>query len=137
MIFTQLRLDALPTVSANELLLALLGTDATVELLKPVILARAGGNPLFLEESVRTLVETHALSGERGAHRLDRPITKGQAAPTLRLQGRWRRRDRHKAGKLAGGNVSGAALPHRAQCWSFLPLLARPARLRIRRTAWT
>jgi class 3 adenylate cyclase/tetratricopeptide (TPR) repeat protein len=72
--YTQLRLDALPPESANELLLALLGTDATVEPLKPVLIARTGGNPLFLEESVRTLVETDALTGERGAHRLDRPL---------------------------------------------------------------
>ena len=72
--YTQLRLDALPPESAHELLLALLGTDATVETLKPVLIARTGGNPLFLEESVRTLVETHVLTGERGAHRLARPL---------------------------------------------------------------
>jgi class 3 adenylate cyclase/tetratricopeptide (TPR) repeat protein len=72
--YTQLRLDALPPESVNELLLALLGADATVEMLMPVLIARTGGNPLFLEESVRTLVETHALTGERGAHRLARPL---------------------------------------------------------------
>ncbi len=52
----------------------MLGTDATVEPLKPVLIARTGGNPLFLEESVRTLVETRALTGERGAYRLARPL---------------------------------------------------------------
>jgi predicted ATPase len=31
-------------------------------------------NPLFLEESVRALVETAALAGERGAYRLTRPV---------------------------------------------------------------
>jgi tetratricopeptide (TPR) repeat protein len=72
--YTQLRLDALPPESASELLLALMGTDATVEMLKPALIARTGGNPLFLEESVRALVETHALTGERGAHRLARPL---------------------------------------------------------------
>ncbi|HMH57518.1 MAG TPA: adenylate/guanylate cyclase domain-containing protein, partial [Gemmatimonadales bacterium] len=72
--YTQLRLDALPPESAGELLLALLGTDATVEPLKPVLIARTGGNPLFLEESVRALVETNALTGARGAHRLARPL---------------------------------------------------------------
>jgi predicted ATPase len=46
--YTQLRLDALPPASAGELLLALLGHDATVEPLKPVLTARTGGNPLFL-----------------------------------------------------------------------------------------
>jgi class 3 adenylate cyclase/tetratricopeptide (TPR) repeat protein len=72
--YAQLRLDALPPESASELLLALLGTDATVEPLKPVLITRTGGNPLFIEESVRTLVETHVLTGERGAHRLARPL---------------------------------------------------------------
>jgi len=72
--YTQLRLDALPPASAGELLLALLGTDATVKALKPVLIARTGGNPLFIEESVRTLVETKALAGERGAYQLARPL---------------------------------------------------------------
>jgi predicted ATPase len=72
--YTQLRLDTLPPESANEVLLALLGTDTTVEPLKSVLIARTGGNPLFLEESVRTLVETQALTGVRGAHRLARPL---------------------------------------------------------------
>ncbi len=72
--YTQLRLDALPPESADELLLALLGTDATVEPLKLVLVARTGGNPLFLEESVQTLVETNALTGERGAYQLARPL---------------------------------------------------------------
>src|SRR5262249_42943941 len=41
----------------------MLGADTTVEPLKPILIARTGGNPLFLEESVRTLVETDALVG--------------------------------------------------------------------------
>ena len=32
------------------------------------------GNPFFLEESVRTLVETKALAGERGRYRLTQPL---------------------------------------------------------------
>src|SRR5262249_46542421 len=72
--YTQLRLDALPPASADELLVALLGPDTTIEPLKLVLIARTGGNPLFLEESVRTLVETSVLVGERGAYRLTRPI---------------------------------------------------------------
>jgi class 3 adenylate cyclase/tetratricopeptide (TPR) repeat protein len=72
--YTQLRLDALARESAAELLVALLGTDDTVEPLKPLLIARTGGNPFFLEESVRTLVETKTLTGERGAYRLARPL---------------------------------------------------------------
>jgi class 3 adenylate cyclase/tetratricopeptide (TPR) repeat protein len=72
--YTQLRLDALSPESADELLLALLGRDTAVEPLKPLLVARTGGNPLFLEETVRTLVETNVLGGERGAYRLARPL---------------------------------------------------------------
>src|SRR5204862_6055392 len=39
-----------------------------------MLFAQTGGNPFFLEESVRALVETAALAGERGAYRLTRPV---------------------------------------------------------------
>ena len=38
--------------------------------LKQVLIERTEGNPFFLEESVRTLVETKVLIGERGKYRL-------------------------------------------------------------------
>ena len=72
--YTQLRLDALPAESAGELLEALLGTDPTLTPLKEMLTARTSGNPLFLEETVRTLVETRALAGTRGAYRLTQPV---------------------------------------------------------------
>jgi tetratricopeptide (TPR) repeat protein len=81
--YTQLRLDALARASAADLLLALLGADASVERLKPVLIARTDGNPLFLEESVRTLVETGALTGERGRHRLVRPLDAVEVPATV------------------------------------------------------
>jgi class 3 adenylate cyclase/tetratricopeptide (TPR) repeat protein len=68
--YQQVRLDSLPTTSATELLAALLGTGPGVEELMRLLIKRTQGNPFFLEESVRTLVETGALSGERGAYRL-------------------------------------------------------------------
>ena len=68
--YIQLRLDALTPESAQELLQSLLGPDPGVEPLKKVLIERTEGNPFFLEESVRTLVETHALTGDRGAYRL-------------------------------------------------------------------
>jgi class 3 adenylate cyclase len=37
---------------------------------KQRLIERTEGNPLFLEESVRTMVETQVLVGERGAYRL-------------------------------------------------------------------
>ena len=43
------------------------------------LVAQTEGNPFFLEESVRTLVETKVLAGERGAYRL------AQALPTIQV----------------------------------------------------
>jgi class 3 adenylate cyclase/tetratricopeptide (TPR) repeat protein len=72
--YHQLQLDPLPPASAQELLDALLGDHPALAPLKRLLIARTEGNPFFLEESVRTLVETGALTGERGAHRLGQPV---------------------------------------------------------------
>jgi class 3 adenylate cyclase/tetratricopeptide (TPR) repeat protein len=72
--YTQLRMDPLAPTSAEELLRILLGADASLDGLKRVLIERTEGNPFFLEESVRTLVETRALGGEAGAYRLAEPI---------------------------------------------------------------
>jgi predicted ATPase len=69
--YSQLRLDALPAESAAALLEALLGEDPGLVTLKQLLVKR--GNPFFLEESVRTLVETKTLAGERGRYRLMQP----------------------------------------------------------------
>jgi class 3 adenylate cyclase/tetratricopeptide (TPR) repeat protein len=68
--YTHLRLDALPSESAAVLLGALLGEDPGLAPLAELLIARTGGNPFFIEETVRTLVETKALIGEPGAYRL-------------------------------------------------------------------
>jgi class 3 adenylate cyclase/tetratricopeptide (TPR) repeat protein len=70
--YTQFRIDPLPPTSAEELLHALLGDDPGLRLLKQTLIDRTEGNPFFLEECVRTLVETRALTGEAGAYRLGR-----------------------------------------------------------------
>ena len=81
MAYSQLRLDALPAESSGELLEALLGDDPGLTPLKRLLVKR--GNPLFLEETVRTLVETKALVGQRGRYRLTRPIQAIQVPPTI------------------------------------------------------
>jgi class 3 adenylate cyclase/tetratricopeptide (TPR) repeat protein len=81
--YTQLRLDALPAESAGELLEGLLGTDPALAPLKALLTARTAGNPLFLEESVRTLVELRALAGVRGAYRLVQPVEAIQVPATV------------------------------------------------------
>src|SRR4029434_9313543 len=78
-LYTHLRRDPLRPASADEFLHALLGDDPSLEPLKQLLIARTEGNPFFLEESVRTLVETGVLQGERGAYHL------GQVLPTIQV----------------------------------------------------
>jgi class 3 adenylate cyclase/tetratricopeptide (TPR) repeat protein len=81
--YSQLRLDLLGPESARALLRELLGDDPSLERVKAILIERADGNPLFLEESVRTLVETGALGGTRAAYRLVRPLSLIQVPPTV------------------------------------------------------
>ena len=81
--YAQLRLDPLPPASADAFLQALLGDDPSLEALKPLLIARTAGNPFFLEESVRTLVETGVLVGERGAYRLAQALASLQVPATV------------------------------------------------------
>jgi class 3 adenylate cyclase/tetratricopeptide (TPR) repeat protein len=79
--YTQLRLDSLPPDSTGQLLRALLGDDLGLEPVTQLLIKR--GNPFFIEETVRTLVETKALEGERGAYRLTRPVDALQVPATV------------------------------------------------------
>jgi tetratricopeptide (TPR) repeat protein len=81
--YTQLRLDPLPPASADEFLQALLGDDSSLEPLKRLLIARTEGNPFFLEESVRTLVETEVVVGQPGAYRLAKPLDSLQVPATV------------------------------------------------------
>jgi class 3 adenylate cyclase/tetratricopeptide (TPR) repeat protein len=77
--YTQLRLDPPPPASAEDLLQALLGDDPSRAPLTRLLIARTEGNPFFLEESVRALLETGVLVGQPGAYRL------AQAVPTIQV----------------------------------------------------
>jgi class 3 adenylate cyclase/tetratricopeptide (TPR) repeat protein len=81
--YSQMRLDALPAESAGALLEALLGDDPGLAPLKQLLVRR--GNPFFLEETVRTLVETKALAGERGRYRLTQSVQTIQVPPTVQV----------------------------------------------------
>jgi DNA-binding NtrC family response regulator/tetratricopeptide (TPR) repeat protein len=78
--YTQLRLDPLPPGSAAALLEALLGDGAgeksggPLQELSRRLIERTEGNPFFLEESVRHLIETQVLTGAPGAYRLSKPL---------------------------------------------------------------
>lgn len=68
--YRQLRIDTLSARSSEELLEVLLGRDLGLAALKRLLIERTDGNPFFLEESVRSLVETAALEGRPGEYRL-------------------------------------------------------------------
>src|SRR5262245_27330148 len=82
--YRQLRVDPLPLTSAHQLLDSLLGSDPTVQPLKTLLVQRTQGTPFFLEEGVRTLVETKVLLGERGAHRLLRSLDTIEVPATVK-----------------------------------------------------
>src|SRR5262244_732893 len=67
--YTQIRVDPLQPTSAEELLQYLLGSNKDLAPLKELLMHRTEGNPFFAEESVRSLVETGVLVGEKGAYR--------------------------------------------------------------------
>jgi len=81
--YSQLRLNALPPESAGALLTALLGDDPGLDALKRLLVRR--GNPFFIEESIRTLVETQALTREGGAYRVTRPIQAIEVPATVQV----------------------------------------------------
>jgi len=81
--YTQLRLDPLPPASAEEFLAALLGDDPSLAPLKQLLIERTEGNPFFLEESVRALVETGVLVGTRGTSRLAKPLDRLHVPATV------------------------------------------------------
>ena len=81
--YSQLRIDPLPPEGAGELLHALLGRDTSLLPLKLLLIERTEGNPFFLEETVRTLVETKVLIGERGSYFLAKPIERTQVPATV------------------------------------------------------
>ena len=72
--YAQLHIDPLPPENAEELLLGLLGGGEEQRDLRRTLIERTEGNPFFLEESVRSLIEAGVLAGERGNYRLQAPL---------------------------------------------------------------
>jgi class 3 adenylate cyclase len=111
--YSQLHVDRLPPESAHEVLDALLGPDADLAGLKELLIERTEGNPFFLEESVRTLVETKALTGARGAYWLARPVRAIQVPATVQavLAGRIDRLPSEEKQLLQSAAVVGHEVP--------------------------
>jgi predicted ATPase len=72
--FTSVRLDPLRATSLDNLIDVLVGRDEGLAGLRALLAARTEGNPLFLEEMVRTLVDTGALVGAPGAYTLTHSV---------------------------------------------------------------
>jgi len=111
--YRQLRIDPLLPDSADELLDALLGTDPRLAPLKRLLTERTGGNPFFLEESVRALVESEALEGERGAYRITHPVEAIQVPATVQaiLAARIDRLPPDEKNLLQSASVIGTDVP--------------------------
>jgi class 3 adenylate cyclase/tetratricopeptide (TPR) repeat protein len=111
--YSQLRLDPLATESAEELLRSLLGNDPSLQTLKQLLITRTEGNPFFLEESVRTLVETRVLEGERSVYRLAKPIDSIEVPATVQavLAARIDRLSPQEKRLLQSASVIGEDIP--------------------------
>jgi class 3 adenylate cyclase/tetratricopeptide (TPR) repeat protein len=81
--YRQLRIDPLGREGVETMLTSLLGDDPGLPDLRRLLIARTEGNPFFLEECVRTLVETQVLTGKPGAYHLTRPPAGLQVPATV------------------------------------------------------
>ena len=72
--YTQIRVDPLSDQGAEELLRILLGDNEDLASLKELLIKRTEGNPFFVEESVRSLVESGVLVGSKGQYRPGRRV---------------------------------------------------------------
>src|SRR5262249_11105629 len=80
--YTQLRLDPLGRESADEMLAALLGDRVALAPLKRLIIERTEGNPFFMEEIVRAMLEQGVLA-RNGVLKLAKPLDEIRVPPTV------------------------------------------------------
>ncbi|MBV8358543.1 MAG: AAA family ATPase [Deltaproteobacteria bacterium] len=80
--YAQLRLDPLGRENAQEMLSSLLGEQPGLVPLKRFIIERTEGNPFFMEETVRALVDDGALVSN-GAMHLMKPVTELKIPSTV------------------------------------------------------
>src|SRR5262249_30825853 len=71
--YQQLSVPPLGPGATSEMILALLGDDPSVGAIGELIRERTQGNPFFIEEVVRSLIASGALTGERGGYRWTSP----------------------------------------------------------------
>ncbi|HET7379749.1 MAG TPA: adenylate/guanylate cyclase domain-containing protein, partial [Gaiellales bacterium] len=71
---THVVLDPLPPQRVEEFVRELLGEGSALRSLTRRLVDHTDGNPFFLEESIRALVETKVLVGRPGAYRLEKRL---------------------------------------------------------------
>ena len=81
--YRQVRLEPLAQENLAGLLDILLGKNGGLASVKAFLAMRTGGNPFFVEESIRTLVETGVLDGARGQYRLAKPFSGVEVPATV------------------------------------------------------
>ncbi len=81
--YREIALKPLEQSDTRELLRDLAGEDPSLDGLEEPIHERTAGNPFFVEEIVRELVEAEHLEGERGAYRLVRPVEEAGVPATV------------------------------------------------------
>jgi class 3 adenylate cyclase/tetratricopeptide (TPR) repeat protein len=81
--YRQVSLLPLGAEAIEAMLADMLGGDPSLNGLPALISERTTGNPFFIEEVVRTLVESGNLDGKRGAYRLVRPVEDATVPATV------------------------------------------------------
>jgi class 3 adenylate cyclase len=79
----EMDLAPLDPEESGELIVQLLGDDASLAGLVEAISEQTSGNPFFIEEVVQALVETGHVAGDSGAYRLARPLDEVVLPPTV------------------------------------------------------
>jgi tetratricopeptide (TPR) repeat protein len=123
---TLIKLDPLPAKAARELLDEIFGDDASLAPLKHMLVEVTGGNPLFLEESARTLIDKGSVvSAPGGELRLRGRVEELQIPPSVQsiIAARIDHRPAREKAVLQTAAVIGTQVP-----LSLLArLLGRPA----------
>jgi class 3 adenylate cyclase/tetratricopeptide (TPR) repeat protein len=81
--YRNLRLEPLESESLTALLQLLLGSDPALASLKSFVHDRAGGNPFFVEELVRTLVDRGVIEGTRENYKVKKRFSGNEIPPTV------------------------------------------------------
>jgi class 3 adenylate cyclase/tetratricopeptide (TPR) repeat protein len=121
--YRQIALAPLGPEAIEQLLADLLGSDPSLAGLGDLVRERTAGNPFFIEEVVRSLVEAGNLEGQRGAHRLVGPVTETAVPPSVQavLSARIDRLAEREKAVLQAAAVIGKEFPE--------PVLARVTEL--------